>query len=89
MNADKPVGASQASITYRGEVDRADAISYSIGDRVVWVQKTGVRPMATVVDVSPSGESIRIRFDERQRHFDSVEVWIDKRGIRPEGTSDG
>lgn len=74
---------------YRGEVDRADSIAYSIGDRVVWVQKTGDHRGATVVDVSPSGESIRIRFDEKQRHFDSIEVWIDKRGIRPEGTSNG
>lgn len=70
---------------YRQRIAVLESAVYAVGDRVAWIQKPkGDRPLATVVSVSPSGASVRVRFDEKQREFESIEVWLDKHAIEPE-----
>jgi len=69
---------------YRDRVAAARSISYSVGDRVRWTQKPkGDAPLATVTAVTPSGGSVRIRFDDQQREFATIEVWLDRDAILP------
>lgn len=70
---------------FKEKTARRGAIVYAPGDRVRWIQKPKVEPArGNVTAVSPSGASVRVRFDERQREFEGVEVWLDKQAIEPE-----
>lgn len=70
---------------FRETKARRDAFVYAPGDRVRWVQKPKAEPArGNVTAVSPSGSSVRVRFDERQREFESIEVWLDKHAVEPE-----
>lgn len=68
---------------YRDTYEYREACEYAVGDRVQWVQVKGHDAPATVLDVSPDRARIKIRFDQKQRAFDSLEVWIDRQAIEP------
>lgn len=70
---------------YRERVANARSKVYAVGDRVRWMQKPkGDAPAATVTAVTPSGGSVRIRFDDQQREFATIEVWLDRDAILPD-----
>lgn len=78
-------GANFRNISeFREAYEYREACEYEIGDRVRWIQKKDAPPLATVVALSGERSRVRIRFDNRQREFDSIEVWIDRQGIEPE-----